>query len=157
MNQTQQIQIPDFTPMLFRQRPRGLHVDVDAFQQSAQVPDSGWSIVEINIPGLNIRRPFPVTQAQPWISGTDFQARVANAVKKGAVKKSVKNAELNWLRQHHEEVLAYVGQWLLISGDTLLARSQSFADIRNAIAHNNISSPFVYYVPTAEESSFVIL
>jgi hypothetical protein len=131
-------QMADFTPMLFRQKSRGMSGHVSGHQQVSQIPQSTNYIIQFD---------FELHVA-------DFNAAPADV---SAVPNPQKDAELNWLRQHSEETAAYAGQWLLISGANLIAHSQNFAEIRNAIAANGIVSPFVYYVPTEAESSFVIL
>jgi hypothetical protein len=167
MNQLQQM--PDITPAQFRQRSGSLRALGGGYQilhiLYAQTPQlSGLSVLK-SISGLKGLRvgilAFGDTTStlmeslqsqQVGVVGEGFNMPVANIG-----PNQVRNAELNWLREHSQETAAYVGQWLLISGDTLLAHSQDFAEIKNAILANGISSPFVYYVPTEAESSFVIL
>jgi hypothetical protein len=66
-------------------------------------------------------------------------------------------SELRWMREHQREIAQWRGQWLLIAENRLLGHSASFRDIRDAIARHNLTSPFTYYVPTEEESPFVLL
>jgi hypothetical protein len=145
----------DFTPMLFRQKAKGMGGGVGALQEVAQRAQSNvLYMAELTVPGISGLKLFGQMQSsQPWVYRIEFEAP-ANVT--GSAN-SPQNAELNWLREHAEETAAYVGQWLLISGDTLLTHSQNFDDIKTAIVAQNISSPFVYYVPTVEESSFVML
>jgi len=63
--------------------------------------------------------------------------------------------EMRWLVQNRLVLEAYHGEWLLISNSTLIIHSAEFTEIRKAIADRNIRSPFVYYVPTEEESNFI--
>ncbi|HUI40878.1 MAG TPA: hypothetical protein VL523_02800 [Terriglobia bacterium] len=63
--------------------------------------------------------------------------------------------EMKWLVQHSRALERYRGEWLLLQGGALVAHHRDFGVLQDAIAVRNISSPFVYYVPTKEESSFV--
>ncbi len=65
------------------------------------------------------------------------------------------SVEMRWLVKNNRRLEAHRGEWLLIQGEELIAHSVNFADIRAAIAVRNIRSPFVYYVPTAEEALFM--
>jgi len=166
MNQVQQM--PDITPTKFRQKGGGLRElgggDQVLHLLYAQTPHvSGLSVlnslsglkglrVGILAFGNNTSTLEALESQQVGVIGAGFDIPATNIV-----PSPVKNAELNWLREHSAETAEYVGQWLLISGDTLVAHSQNFAEIKSAIAAQNISSPFVYYVPTEAESSFVIL
>jgi Family of unknown function (DUF5678) len=166
MNQLQQV--PEIPPTKFRQKGRGLREFGDGDQIPhllyAQTPQpSGLNVLNTfsGLKGLrvgilafgNVSTSMETLESQQvGVIGAGF-----NILSTDIVPNPVKNAELNWLHQHSAETAGYVGQWLLISGDTLVAHSQNFAEIKNAIATQNISSPFVYYVPTEAESSFVIL
>ena len=66
----------------------------------------------------------------------------------------LESPEMRWLTNHGRRLDAYLGQWLLIQGDMLIAHSPSFGVIRGAISEHSIHSPFVYYMPTEEESNF---
>jgi len=65
---------------------------------------------------------------------------------------NTESVELDWLEENAEELGRHQGEWLLIQGRELLAHSRDFADIRIAIRERKIDCPFVYYVPTDEES-----
>jgi hypothetical protein len=166
MNQLQLM--PDVTPTKFRQKSGGLRQlgrsDQVLHLVYVQTPQfSGLSVlhslsclqglrVGILDFGNNTSTLEALESQQVGVIGAGFNVSATNLV-----PNLEKNAELNWLRKHSAETAEYVGQWLLISGDTLVAHSQNFAEIKNAIATEKISSPFVYYVPTEAESSFVIL
>ena len=62
--------------------------------------------------------------------------------------------EMNWLVEHSAELEQYKGEWLLIHGRDLINHSRDFTLIRATIGEREIRSPFVYYVPTDEESNF---
>lgn len=49
----------------------------------------------------------------------------------------------------------FPGEWLLIHGPKLVAHSANFDDIQCKIERERIQSPFLYYVPKAEEANFI--
>ena len=65
--------------------------------------------------------------------------------------------ELRWLATNAAALGAYRGEWLLIVGYALAAHSRDFGDILRTVSERNLLSPFVYYVPTTEESIFVAI
>jgi hypothetical protein len=73
------------------------------------------------------------------------------------VQTATESREMNWLRNHAGEIERYRGEWILIVDDHLIAHSRRFQDIRTAVDRDRLSSPFVYYVPAAEESEFILL
>jgi Family of unknown function (DUF5678) len=70
---------------------------------------------------------------------------------------NIESPEMAWLEENARELAQHPGEWLLIQGRKLLAHSREFADVRRVIQKRRISSPFVYYVPTDEESNAVTI
>jgi hypothetical protein len=70
---------------------------------------------------------------------------------------SVESSEMDWLEENALELARHSGEWLLIEGRELLVHSRDFADLRAAIRERQVVSPFVYYVPTDEESNAVTI
>lgn len=77
---------------------------------------------------------------------------VANAVVANA-----ESAEMSWLVEKAQELGQYKGEWLLIQGQDLLVHSPDFRTVRAAVRERRINSPFVYYVPTDDESNSVTI
>jgi hypothetical protein len=67
------------------------------------------------------------------------------------------SAEMCWLVRNAQELGLHKGEWLLIQGMQLLVHSRDFAAVRAAIRERQIASPFVYYVPTDDESNSVTI
>jgi len=67
------------------------------------------------------------------------------------------SAEMRWLVRNAQELGQHKGEWLLIQGTQLLVHSRDFAAVRAAIRERQIPSPFVYYVPTDDESNSVTI
>lgn len=65
--------------------------------------------------------------------------------------------EMDWLSANADMLGQYCGEWLLIVGAGLAAHSADFAEIRRVVTAREIESPFIYYVPTREESNFVAI
>ncbi|MGB8887944.1 MAG: hypothetical protein WCC87_14535 [Candidatus Korobacteraceae bacterium] len=98
------------------------------------------------------------TQA-PRISETDSLAGEFQ-VWRATVITSIETAEsteMAWLEENAQELGRHKGEWLLIHGRELLMHSRDFAAVRVAIRERHIDSPFVYYVPTDEESNSVTI
>jgi hypothetical protein len=64
---------------------------------------------------------------------------------------------MTWLVQNSVELGRFKGEWLLIQGQELLLHSRDFTAIRREIGRRRIAAPFVYYVPTDEESNSVTI
>ena len=74
-----------------------------------------------------------------------------------AVLAAQESAEMSWLVRNAQELGQLKGEWLLIHGPHLLIHSRDFAVVRAAIRERQIRAPFVYYVPTDEESNSVTI
>lgn len=70
---------------------------------------------------------------------------------------SYESKEMRWLAKNSRAFESYRGEWLLILGDTLLAHTRDFRVLQHEIVARNITSPFIYYVPTEEESNFIAI
>jgi CheY-like chemotaxis protein len=125
--------------------------------QYTQIPASADCILirDINMPmfdGLQVAERLQLLQ--PTLVVIDVRSQ---PLRETQTRTSREGSELRWLRENQEEVTRYRGQWLLISTDGLLEHSASFREIKDSINRLGIESPFVYYVPTEVESSFVML
>lgn len=69
----------------------------------------------------------------------------------------IESPEMAWLEENARELGQHPGEWLLIQGRKLLVHSRDFADLREVIQEQQIRSPFVYYVPTDEETNSVAI
>jgi len=67
------------------------------------------------------------------------------------------SAEMSWLVRNSQELGQYRGEWLLIQGTQLIVHDRDFAVVRALIRERHIRSPFVYYVPTDDESNSVTI
>ena len=69
----------------------------------------------------------------------------------------VESPELSWLEENALELGPHQGECLLIRGRAWLVHSRKFAEVRAMIQQRKNDSPFVYYVPTDEESNSVTI
>jgi hypothetical protein len=65
--------------------------------------------------------------------------------------------EMAWLVRNASQLAQHKGEWLLIQGTQLVAHSRDFLAVRTSIQERQISRPFVYYVPTDDESNSVTI
>jgi hypothetical protein len=85
---------------------------------------------------------------------TDWYAALSS---RAYVHSGTASVEMDWLTANAQELSKYAGEWLLIQGRVLLAHSNNFRRLRAIIEDRAIRSPFVYYVPTDEESNSVTI
>ena len=85
------------------------------------------------------------------------QIEATQTVARPAVPAVAQSVEMEWLTTNSAFLAQYSGQWLLIVGNQLIEHSTDFEVIRLAVVNRGVASPFVYYVPTAEESNFISL
>ncbi len=67
------------------------------------------------------------------------------------LKSTGRTSELEWLEEHGEE---YVGQWVALDGDRLVAASPKATDVFREIRKSNVDSPFVVKVEPEAELPF---
>ncbi|MGB7556593.1 MAG: hypothetical protein WBM04_19665 [Candidatus Korobacteraceae bacterium] len=82
--------------------------------------------------------------------------RSRSAAQSNSVEK-IESPEMVWLEANARKLARHAGEWLLIQGEKLLVHSRDFADLREVIQKRQINPPFVYYVPTDDESSAVTI
>ena len=61
------------------------------------------------------------------------------------------------LVRNARELAQFKGEWLLFKGDELILHTADFGAIRREITQRQIATPFVYYVPTDQESSSITI
>lgn len=83
-----------------------------------------------------------------WVAPVaELEVPVANA----------ESDEMAWLVQNAHQLGQFKGEWLLIQARQLLVHSPDFAAVRTAIRERQIPAPFVYYVPTDDESNSITI
>jgi Family of unknown function (DUF5678) len=93
----------------------------------------------------------------PANSGAAQHARRGENPAVAATIAAPESTEMGWLVRNARELSQHRGEWLLIRGTQLLAHSRDFAAVRAEIRDRQIASPFVYYVPTDDESNSVTI
>ena len=94
-------------------------------------------------------------QAPAKLAGTGQPVRPADMP--AIVAAAPESEEMGWLVRNAQALGQHKGEWLLIQGSHLLVHSRDFAAVRAAIQERRICSPFVYYVPTDDESNSVTI
>jgi hypothetical protein len=114
--------------------------------QGASLGNFGEVIANVsgNYCGIIVNATIPTTIANSLPIANEV---VANA----------ESVEMAWLVENAQELGQYKGEWLLIKGQRLLSHSSDFKDVRTAVRERDIRSPFVYYVPTDDESNSVTI
>ena len=65
--------------------------------------------------------------------------------------------EIDTLEQRVDEFSQFVGEWLLLKGDQLLAHSRDYQEINAEIQKRQLKDCFVHYVPTSAECDFILI
>lgn len=133
---------------LLAEQPEFQYSQIPQFSEDLQVIDMAMPRLD----GLSI-----LSQLQSQLADIVFIDMSARDVAGAADLRPAESPELRWLREPKDAIDEYRGEWLLIVNDRLLAHSGNFGDIKEAISRNDVSSPFVYYVPTKDESNFEII
>jgi hypothetical protein len=61
-----------------------------------------------------------------------------------------------WLNANSASVTQYIGEWLLISAEGLVAHSTSFKDIKSVQQEKRLEQYLTYYVPRPDEAHFTL-
>jgi hypothetical protein len=96
-------------------------------------------------------------QVPAKLAGAGQPVRRAEAPSVVEVLAVPESAEMCWLVRNAQELGQHKGEWLLIHGPHLLIHSRDFAAVRAEIRERQIRAPFVYYVPTDDESNSVTI
>jgi hypothetical protein len=64
----------------------------------------------------------------------------------------ISEIESNWVFAHIEELQEkYGGQWIVVSGEKLIAHAVDLGDTKKDVDAQGIESPFVMYIPALGE------
>ena len=67
----------------------------------------------------------------------------------------MREKEMQWFKDHCEQLEKLQGRWIAIEGDTLIAEGDSFEAVYEATKEKGIEIPFVFLVPPKEDVVFV--
>jgi len=67
----------------------------------------------------------------------------------------MREKEMQWFKDHYEQLEKLQGRWIAIEGDTLIAEGDSFEAVYEATKEKGIEIPFVFLVPPKEDVVFV--
>jgi len=75
-----------------------------------------------------------------------------NSVYRGVL---MREKEIQWLRDHQDQVERLQGKWIAVEGETLVAEGDSFEAVYNATKEKGVEIPFLFLVPPKEDVVFV--
>ena len=70
-------------------------------------------------------------------------------------KLSYRKEEIKWIEQNKNELKNYVGKWICIEGNRLIASNRNMKKLVRLISKQKIKKPFVYFVPNEQDSKFM--
>ena len=63
----------------------------------------------------------------------------------------MRERELQWLKDHQDQLERLQGRWVAIEGDKLISDGESFEVVYRAAKENGIEMPFIFLVPPKED------
>lgn len=67
----------------------------------------------------------------------------------------MRERELQWLKDHQDELERLQGKWIAIEGDKLIAEGDAFGAVYEATKEKGVEIPFIFLVPPKEDVVFV--
>jgi len=67
----------------------------------------------------------------------------------------MRERELQWLKDHQDELERLQGRWIAIEGDKLIAEGDAFGAVYEATKEKGVEIPFIFLVPPKEDVVFV--
>ena len=67
----------------------------------------------------------------------------------------MRERELQWLKDHLDQLERLQGKWIAIEGDKLIAEGDAFDAVYEATREKGVEIPFIFLVPPKEDVAFV--
>jgi len=67
----------------------------------------------------------------------------------------MREMELQWLKDHADEVRRLQGKWIAVEADKLIAEGDTFEAVYQATEEKGIKIPFIFLVPPDDDAVFV--
>ncbi len=87
---------------------------------------------------------FPKLWDQAQRSGQQATSTIAK-------KSTFRDAEMEWMRTHADELRKLEGNWVVIEGSELVAYSSDFHEAFQKAKSGGVDIPFISYIPTLDE------
>ena len=67
----------------------------------------------------------------------------------------MREMELQWVKDHADEVRRLQGKWIAVEADKLIAEGDTFDAVYEATKKRGIQIPFIFFVPPEDDAVFV--
>ena len=67
----------------------------------------------------------------------------------------MREKEIQWLRDHQDQVERLQGKWIAVEGDILIAAGDTFNAVYETAKEKGVEIPFLFLVPPKEDVVFV--
>ena len=68
---------------------------------------------------------------------------------------SMRERELQWVKDHTDEVRRLQGKWIAVEADKLIAEGDTFDAVYEATKEKGIEIPFIFLVPPEDDAVLV--
>lgn len=68
---------------------------------------------------------------------------------------SLMSPEMEWVEKNHNTLRAYAGEWVVLSGDGVLAHGRDYRGVRARATSARIRTPFIFRVPESDAEVFM--
>ena len=68
---------------------------------------------------------------------------------------SMRERELQWVKDHTDEVRRLQGKWIAVEADKLIAEGDTFEAVYEATKEKGIEIPFIFLVPPEDDEVLV--
>ena len=68
---------------------------------------------------------------------------------------SMRERELQWVKDHTDEVRRLQGKWIAVEADKLIAEGDTFEAVYEATKEKGIEIPFIFLVPPEDDAVLV--
>ena len=68
---------------------------------------------------------------------------------------SMRERELQWVKDHKDEVRRLQGKWIAVEADKLIAEGDTFEAVYEATKEKGIEIPFIFLVPPEDDAVLV--
>ncbi|MCP4657937.1 MAG: hypothetical protein GY856_21220 [bacterium] len=114
-------------------------LDATHLELTEPIPSRPGQYIEISIPkGRKEPRPNSVKEKRRDAASTEDPAPALSAPHR--------ERELAWCRHHEEELDAYLGQWVVLEGEEIMAHGQNAAIVVEQARERGIEIPYIFYV-----------
>ncbi len=97
-------------------------------------------------PGKYIEISIPEGRREPRPSAVRKWRRDAASLEAPALSAPHRRREQAWCRHHEEELEAYVGQWVVLEGEEIMAHGTDPARVVDQARERGIEIPYIFFI-----------